>query len=200
MRPRECTSHVIGNRALEKIVLKNLQEATTYVSRHEDDFIRELAENNIVERDRELAKGKTELAKAEKRIIELDDIIKHLYEDNISGKLTDERFIKLSGDFEREQDGLKKMADALRRDIKEREKKKTDVRNFVALTKEYTDFQELDAAVLLAFIERIYVYERDKQAKTQEVEIVYNFIGAFDFVEAAKQTKTNETTLKTGVA
>ena len=198
--PRECTVHCIGNRALDEIILRNLREAIAYVSRYEDDFIRELADVCIAERDRELAKSKDELVKAEKRITELDVIFKRIYEDNISGKLTDERFIKLSGDYEREQDELKSLADAFRRDIKGREKKRTDAKNFVAVTKKYTDLQELDATVLREFIERIYVYDKDKQTKTQEVQIVYNFIGAFDFVQAAEQTKNEKTTVNTGVA
>ena len=106
----------------------------------------------------------------------------------------------MSGEYEREQDELRKTADALRVNIKEREKRKTDVKNFVALTKKYTDLPELDAGVLREFIERIYVSEKDKQTKTQEVEIVYNFIGAFDFVQAAEQSKTEKTTKKTGIA
>ncbi|MCL2853901.1 MAG: DUF4368 domain-containing protein, partial [Defluviitaleaceae bacterium] len=185
--PRECSSHYIGNLAIEEIILRNLQEAIAFVSQYEAEFIRELADHSVTERDRELAKSKSELAKAEKRVVELDDIIKHLYEDNISGKLTDERFIKLSKDYEYEQAELKKSAGVLSRDIKEREKKKIDTKNFVAVTKKYTDLQELDAAVLREFIERVYVSEKDKQTKTQEVQIVYNFIGAFDFVEAALQ-------------
>lgn len=196
----DCSVHYIGNIAIEEITLRNLREAIAYVSQNEHEFIRELSEISITERDRELAKGKAELVKAEKRIAELDVIFKRLYEDNISGKLTDERFIKLSGDYEREQDELKSLVDTLRRDIKEREKKKTDAKNFVAVTKKYTDLQELDAAVLREFIERIYVSEKDKQTKTQEVQIVYNFIGAFDFVQAAEQTNNEKTTAKTGVA
>ena len=191
---RLCTVHYIGNIALEEIVLRNLREAIAYVSGHEGEFVRELSEYSITERDRELAKGRAELARAEKRIVELDGIFKHLYEDNISGKLTDERFIKLSGDYEDEQGTLKAMADKLRADIKEREKKKTDAKNFVAVTKKYTDLQELDATVLREFVERIYIHERDKQAKTQEVSIVYNFIGAFDFVQAAGQARCEKTT------
>lgn len=70
----------------------------------------------------------------------------------------------------------------------------------MAVTKKYTDLQELDATVLREFIERIYVYEKDKQANTQEVEVVYNFIGAFDFVQAAQQNQTEITTEKPGVA
>ncbi len=198
---RECSVHYIGNLALEEIILRNLREAIAYVSRHEDEFIRELTDISLTERDRELAKGKAELGRAEKRIAELDNIIKRLYEDNISGKLTDERFIKLSGDFEREQDELNTLVGTLRRDITEREKKKTDARNFVAVTKKYTDLQELDSTVLRECIERIYVYEKDKQTKTQEVEIVYNFIGAFDFAYAAEQqSKSKKSNGKAGTA
>jgi hypothetical protein len=196
----QCTAHYIGNLALEEVVLRNLREAIAFVSRYEDDFIRELADVSLNERDRELAKSRAELAKAEKRVTELDDIIRRLYEDNIGGKLTDERFIKLSHGYEREQESLGSAIEALRRDIKEREKRKTDARNFVAVTKKYTDLKELDAAVLREFIERIYVSEKDKQAKTQEVRIVYNFIGAFDFSQAAEHTKSRKTIAKTGVA
>lgn len=197
---RECSAHYIGNLALEELVLKNLREAISYVAEYEDDFIRELSVFCAGERDRELAKQKDELVKAGKRVAELDLIIKRLYEDNISGKLTDERFIKLSADYEREQDELKSTADALHKEIKQREQKKTDVRNFVAVAKKYTDLQELDAGVLREFIERIYISEKDKQTKTQEVRIVYNFIGAFDFVQATKQSIDGIITKEAGVA
>jgi DNA invertase Pin-like site-specific DNA recombinase len=65
-RNRECSSHYIGNLALEEIVLRNLREAIAYVSRHEDGFIRELSAFSASERDRELARQKDELAKSEK--------------------------------------------------------------------------------------------------------------------------------------
>lgn len=184
---RQCSAHYIGNLALEEIVLRNLREAISYVSEHEGDFIRELADESVAERDMELARSKSEIAKIEKRTAELDEIIKHLYEDNITGKLTDERFVKLSSDYEHEQKELVLLADTLHKKISERENRKSDAKNFVAVTKKYTDLQELNAAVLREFIERIYIYEKDKQTKTQKIQIVYNFIGAFDFAQAAKQ-------------
>lgn len=190
-KDRQCTVHYIGNIALEEIILRNLQEAIAYVSRYEDEFIREMSDISLNQRDRELTKSKSELAQAEERIAELDVIFKRLYEDSISGKLTDERFIKLSRDYEQEQGELKAKADALRRNIKEREKKKTDAKNFVAVTKKYTDLQKLDAAVLREFIEKIYISERDKTISTQEITVVYNFIGAFDFGRAEGQTKND---------
>ena len=112
-----------------------------------------------------------------------------LYEDNVIGKLTDERFIKLSRDYEREQDEQKALIETVRRELKERERNRSNVKSFITATKKYTDLQELDATVLREFIDRINVSASDKFARTREIEIVYNFIGAFDFVTATEQSK-----------
>jgi hypothetical protein len=187
-KDRSCPIHYIRLNALEEVILRNLREAIAYVSRYENDFVREASEANSRERDRELAKKKDELAKAEKRITELDVVFKRIYEDNINGKLTDERFIKLSRDYEQEQDGLKAFVATASKEIKGQEQKRNSVKSFIAATKKYTDLKELDATVLREFIEKIYVSEKDKQTKTQEIKIVYNFIGDFDF-DAANQKR-----------
>ena len=88
------------------------------------------------------------LSKADQRISELDNIISHLYEDNVTGKLTDERFIKLSHDYEQEQRNLKNMAEVLRQDLKQQDKQQTDVKAFISVVKKYTDMKELDATIL----------------------------------------------------
>jgi hypothetical protein len=187
---RGCDSpHTIRNVVLEEIVLRNLREAIAYVSRHEADFIREASDISTRAQDRELAAKKDALTKAEKRVTELDLIIKRLYEDNISGKLTDERFIKLSRDYEREQDEQKAVIETTRRELKERERSRINVKSFIAAAKKYTDLQELDATMLREFIDKIYISAVDRTAKTREIEIVYNFIGAFDFETAAEQAQ-----------
>ena len=189
----DCTTHYIRMDALEEIILENLREAIEYVSKHENDFIREASDNNVRERDRELAKKKDELAKAERRFTELDNIIKRIYEDNINGKLTDERFIKMSRDYEREQDELKSFIEATRRELKEQEKGKNNVKGFIATTKKYTEVKKLDATVLWAFISKVIVSEKDKETNTQSVLIEYNFIGAFDFGAAIEKTNKPKT-------
>ena len=111
------------------------------------------------------------------------------------GKLSDERFIKMSHDYELEQSNLKSMAEVLRKDLKQQEQQKTNVRAFIAAVKKYTDLQELDAAVLRALIDRIEVSHVDKKSRTREITIVYNFIGAFDFtraIENARNTSKKE--------
>ena len=139
-------------------------------------------------------------------IAELDVIIKRLYEDNISGKLSDERFIKLSRDYELEQTNLTNLVEHLRQEVKEQEKQKVNVRQFIAAVRKYTDMQQLDASILREFVDKIYVSEvytpdeNEPRIKVREIEIVYNFIGAFDFEEARDQSQAAQKEKKTGVA
>lgn len=190
-----CTTHSIKNVVLHEIVLRNLREAISYVSEHEAEFIQDAAESDMRDRDAEFVRKRETLAKADTRIAELDRIISRLYEGNVIGKLSDERFIKMSHDYELEQSNLKSMADVLRKDLKQQEQQKTNVKAFIAAVKKYTDLQELDAAVLRAFIDRIEVSHVDKKSRTWEITIVYNFIGAFDFtraIENARNTSKKE--------
>ena len=190
----KCTTHTIRNVVLEEVVLQNLREAIAYVSRHERDFIREAADIAVQERDKELAANRKALADADKRIAELDVIVKRLYEDNVTGKLTDERFIKLSRDYEFEQDSLKVAAETMRQELKQQEQKKGSIKSFVATAKKYTDLKELDATVLREFVDRIEISATEKWKKIQErkISIVYNFIGAFDFEVATEQAETKQ--------
>ena len=187
-----CTTHSIKNVVLHEIVLRNLREAIEYVTQYEAEFIQEAADRRLRERDAEFSRKRETLSRAESRIAELDNLFKHLYEDNVTGKLSDERFIKMSRDYELEQENLKSMAEVLREEIKQQEKQKTNVKAFIGVVKKYTDMQELDASILREFIDHIEVSHTDKKSKTREITIVYNFIGAFDF-DRAKEKAQNTT-------
>ena len=163
-----CTTHSIKNVVLHEIVLRNLREAISYVSEHEAEFIQDAAESDMRDRDAEFVRKRETPAKADTRIAELDR------------------------DYEMGQSNLKSMAEVLRKDLKQQ---KTNVKAFIAAVKKYTDLQELDAAVLRAFIDRIEVSHVDKKSRTREITIVYNFIGAFDFtraIENARNTSKKE--------
>ena len=187
---------------IKRVIVKDMSrfgrdylQVGMYVSEHEAEFIQDAAESDMRDRDAEFVRKRETLAKADTRIAELDRIISRLYEDNVIGKLSDERFIKMSHDYELEQSNLKSMAEVLRKDLKQQEQQKTNVKAFIAAVKKYTDLQELDAAVLRAFIDRIEVSHVDKKSRTREITIVYNFIGAFDFtraIENARNTSKKE--------
>lgn len=200
------STHSIRNVVLEEIVLRNLREAIQYVTLHENDFVQRAADSNLWERDRELAQRKAALVQSEKRIAELDVLFKRIYEDDVSGKLSDERFIKMSHDYELEQANLKTAAEEMRKDLKQQEKQKVNVNSFLAAVKKYTDMNKLDATVLREFVDKILISEvytkdeSDPRIKVREIQIVYNFIGAFDFEQAREQSQQAHKTVKIGIA
>ena len=84
---------------------------------------------------------RSQLVDSEKRITELDAIFKRLYEDNISGKLSDERFQKLSADYEKEEQELKVLASSLRKEVELEESKSADVDRFLSVVERNTALQ-----------------------------------------------------------
>ena len=177
-----CTMHYIRNVVVERIVLENLKEVIQYVSNYEDEFVRMIMDSDMRQRNRELSQKKKRLAEAQKRIGELDTIFQRIYEDNIIGKLSDERFMKMSKGYEDEQHTLQAEADEIQSELQQEEKKSVDVKRFLAIVKKYTDLTELTPEILREFIDKIIVHAPDKSSgrRLQEIEIIYNHIGEFD--------------------
>ncbi|MCL2697807.1 MAG: recombinase family protein [Oscillospiraceae bacterium] len=193
------SSHQIRSAVLGEIILQNLREAITYVSRHEGDFIREAAEIAAQTHDKGLVADKEAIRKAEKRIGELDTIIKKLYEDNVTGKLTDERFMKFSRDYEIEQEKLETSIEAMRNEVSQKAQKRINTKSFTAAAKKYTDLKELDGAVLRELISRIEISATPKYSKKHPrvIGIEYNFIGDFDFNAASESAEAVQPQKKT---
>lgn len=177
-----CTMHYIRNVVVERIVLENLKEVIRYVSDYEDDFVRMIMDADMKQKSRELAQQKRRLTEIQKRIGELDTIFQRIYEDNIIGKLSDERFMKMSKGYEDEQRTLQAEADIIQNELQQEEKKSVDVKRFLAVVKKYTDLTELTPEILHEFVDRIIVHAPDKSSgrRLQEIEIIYNHIGEFD--------------------
>ena len=177
-----CTMHYIRNVVVERIVLENLKEVIQYVSNYEDEFVRMIMDSDMRQRNRELSQKKKRLAEIQKRIGELDTIFQRIYEDNIIGKLSDERFMKMSKGYEDEQHTLQVEADEIQSELQQEEKKSVDVKRFLAIVKKYTDLTELTPEILREFIDKIIVHAPDKSSgrRLQEIEIIYNHIGEFD--------------------
>jgi len=100
---RGCTPHQIHNVQVEGILIRELRRITAYAHEHEDDFIRLVTKQSETELNRQLCSSNRELAQADERIGKLDGLIQRLYEDNVEGKISDERFTKLSAFYEAEQ-------------------------------------------------------------------------------------------------
>ena len=154
-----------------------------YAQEDEGEFVRRVMENKLAIQRTEQEQSKRKLEKQRRRITELDMIIQRLYEDNVTGKLTDERFAKLSATYEAEQAELKKSVESLSVIVEAAEVQAVNVKSFLKIVKKYTEPTELTPQLLHEFVEKIVVHEADKSSghRVQRIDVHYNFIGEIDF-------------------
>lgn len=180
--PSTCTAHYIRNVVVEQIVLENLKEVISYVSDYEDEFIKAVTDTDLRERNKGLAKKKKRLLEIQTRLKELDKLFQRIYEDNVNGRLSDERFMKLSQGYDTEQAGLQAEQGQIQEEVRNGEEQAVHVDRFIAIVRKYTRITELTPEIVHEFIDRIIVHAPDKSSghRLQEIEIIYNHIGVFD--------------------
>ena len=177
-----CSCHRILVSDLETIVKNDLQKVCEYVFLHEKEFTDEYLSGSKKETAKFQSKTKAELKRLSERQEEIGKIIRKLYEDNVNGRITDERFDFLAKSYEDEGNDLKtkiqELKNALASSVQDEEK----LSKFLKVVKSYTKIEELTPEILNSFIEKIYIGETEKYdgRKMQEVEIIYKFIGAIN--------------------
>ena len=179
-RTNACSMHYIRELVLADLMKENLKQVVRLASEDEQEFVRRLTNRNAQEQAAQERTLKNELATKEQRIKDLDGIIKRLYEDNITGKLSDERFKIFSTDYEDEQHSLREEVASLKQQLEDMESTSVNVSGFLKAAQRYTDFDELTPSMLHDLIEKIIVHEGDKSSghREQRIEIYYTFIGA----------------------
>ena len=192
---KKCTAHYIRAVVLEQLVLQNLQRVVAYAQEDENEFVRRVMENKTAVQRAEQEQAKRKLEKQERRISELDRIIQQLYEDRVSGALSAERFAKLSGGYEKEQEELKQSAKELQTIVNTIETQAVNVQSFLKIVRKYTAPTELTPALLREFVEKIVVHAPDKSSghRTQRIDVHYNFIGEIDFSPEYSQVSRQTT-------
>lgn len=175
----KCSSHQIRNVVIEQLLLDDIRRVTSYAREHEDEFVRLVTQKSKQETERNLRESKKELEAAKERVTKLDGIIQRLYEDNIEGKVSDERFAKLTATYEAEQHTLEKRIAELERIMATTKNESLGVDTFLSMVRRYTDIKELDAELIRVFVEKILVYKAEKVDghRVQRIKIIYNGIG-----------------------
>ena len=183
-RTADCTAHFIRTDLLTAGVLSNLRKVTSYAAKHEARFMKLLIEQNEDGDRRRNAAKKKELETAEKRISELSAIFKRLYEDSVTGRISDERFTELSADYEAEQKELKERVARLREELSKAQEATENAEKFMNVVRRHTTIEELTPTLLREFVEKIVVHEsvaldgkRRGKLRRQEIEIYYSFVG-----------------------
>lgn len=181
-----CTSHSIKRDDIETVVLKDLQRVLKLAKTDELKFAEKLNTASRKETERSFQKAKAELAKAKTRIRTLDRVISKIYEDNVEGKIGDERFATMLAGYEAEQSERKDKVIELESLVSEASEQATNIENFLRVVRSYTQITELTAEVVHEFIEKVFVGEAEyteprfvhwAREKKQEVRIIYNYLG-----------------------
>ena len=183
-RTADCTAHFIRTELLTAGVTENLRKITSYAAKHEARFMKLLVEQNEDGGRRRNAARKKELETAQKRISELSAIFKRLYEDSVTGRISDERFSELSADYEAEQKELKERAAGLQAELSKSQEAAENAEKFMKVVRRHTSFEELTPTLLWEFVEKIVIHEsvaldgkRRGKLRRQEIEIYYSFVG-----------------------
>ena len=176
---KSCTSHTIKEHILKELVLENIKQVLSYIRSYEDLFIKQKLETSLEEQKKIDSTNKKLLLQYEKRIKDIDNLIQHIYEDNISGKITDERFTTLSSNYEKEQKELKSKVKELASKLNTTKQQELDLTSFVSKVKKYTEISELTPEIINELISKIYVYQSEKVngKPTQQIDIYYNGVG-----------------------
>lgn len=184
-----CSPHHITLSALSEVVLNDLLKVCACVREREDEFVQAYRDDMAKKQNRVYGASKSELKRIESRCSEIDEIIRKLYEDNVRGRISDERFDILAKGYETEKAELKEKVKRLQAILQADAQDNENLENFKQLVKRYTAITELNTEILNAFIEKIYVGEtvkteipskrkRKKYLKTRTIRIVYKFVGA----------------------
>lgn len=179
-----CTTHYIRKSVLKELVLGDIRRVLSYVKAHEQQFIAEATEYGDVKASRALREKRGELDKAKSRMGELDHLFRKLYEDNALGRLSDQQFTFMVSGYDDEKAALVDRIRGLEKELSAVTERRDDVSRFVQIVRKYTDVQELSYEIVHEFIDRILVYELDKDTNTRKIEIYYSFVGQVDTGEA----------------
>ena len=178
-----CTStHYVRVDFLEEVVLGEIRRLTKFASLYEDEFVKAVIGHSqqAEQTDRKLKEKelKTLLARDE----ELDGLFERIYEDNVSGKLSDDRFAKMSRRYEDEQKELAEKIKKLRSEIEKQSSRSMTTGMFIGLVRKYTRARKLTPRMLNELIEKIEVFNAEKidGVWEQRLRIHYNCVGTIE--------------------
>ena len=178
-----CTStHYVRVDFLEEVVLGEIRRLTKFASLYEDEFVKAVIGHSqqAEQTDRKLKEKELQTLLA--RDEELDCLFERIYEDNVSGKLSDDRFAKMSRRYEDEQKELSEKIKKLRSEIEKQSSRSMTTDMFIGLVRKYTRARKLTPRMLNELVEKIEVFNAEKidGVWEQRLRIHYNCVGTIE--------------------
>lgn len=175
-----CTIHFIRDSVLKKLVLDTIRKVAKYVQEFEPVFLYLFAEQNTLGREKSIRNMRQNIEKAKTRIKELDMLIERIYEDNVLGKISDERFLRMSANYESEQKELLATVESDEQTVKKAEQEKVDLKVFLDTIRKCTDLEELTPTIVNTLIKRIDVHSSvkdDNGVKHVPIDVSFTAVG-----------------------
>ena len=177
-----CTGHYIKASTIEMLIYQATKRVSRYVLKDEKEFVEQLKAQYELQCEKDNTDDKKELLEAKRRMMDLDDLIKGLYENFTLGRLPERQFNRLMTEYDTEQSSLEQRISELETATERISTKAVQIDKFVRLVKKYRDFEELTTPMLNDFIEKVVIHEAEggrTKDRTQQVDIYFNFIGNF---------------------
>jgi predicted subunit of tRNA(5-methylaminomethyl-2-thiouridylate) methyltransferase len=177
-----CTIHYIRDVVLEKIVLEAVSDLADFVRYYEPVFLYMMAKKNTVGRQSDIQVLRNSLEAGRKREKAIDKAITNLFEANLEGKISDERFMKMTGDYEAEQKELLRVIAESEEKLRQAEQEKTDLRLLLKSLREFSELRKLTPTIVNTLIRRIEVHNNDKSSGHcyVKVDIYFTAVGMID--------------------
>ena len=180
-----CSAHYIREEVLRDVALERIRAVTEYIRQDVEGFQEEWLRCRREDQEKSIRDDKRQLAKAQKRLADLDILLTKIYEDMVLGDLSRERYQKMREGYEAEQERLKLEIAVTEEWVEQREEMDNNLDRFFALTEKYVDIPELTPTIVNEFIKKIIVYAPDKSSgkRTQEIRIIFNFLDEVELPE-----------------
>ena len=177
-----CTTHLIRTAVVNELLLEAIKGVCDYALNNEAEFMVHVCSASEDRQEKAARSIRQRKQRNEKRTDELTRLIRKLYEDNVSGRLSDTLFEQMLRDFEAELSDLTEIVSQDQQELERISRETINAEKFLSLVRKYTDFSELTPAMINEFVEKILVHQAQGKgaSRIQEIEIFFNFVGKVD--------------------
>ena len=177
-----CTTHLIRTAVVNELLLEAIKGVCDYALSNEAEFMAQVCSASEDRQEKAARSIRQRKQRNEKRTDELTRLIRKLYEDNVSGRLSDTLFEQMLRDFEAELSDLTEIVSQDQQELERISRETINAEKFLSLVRKYTDFSELTPAMINEFVEKILVHQAQGKgaSRIQEIEIFFNFVGKVD--------------------
>ena len=184
-----CSAHFIRAVVLEDLVWMHMKAVIFYVTRYENHFRAVMEHKLLLSSEEKICASVKRLEQAQRRMGELDRLFIRIYEDNVAGRINDERFSMMSRSYETEQEQLKVEIQTLQQDIEVQERQIENLEQFIQRVHKYKDLDELTPYALRELVKGVYIEAPDKSSgkRRQNIRISYDLVGFIPLNELMKE-------------